>query len=75
MKTAKELFEELGYTYKENKSDFMYERCITENVYFDCKYKCVTVCDGYSDHDRMPMSIDIPTFRAIQKQLEELGWL
>lgn len=73
--SAKEMFEKLGYTCVKNNCEIITYRYYTEKVCFDSEYKSVTVCDEGSDYDAQPMSFDIPTFKAIQKQLEELGWL
>ena len=74
--TAKEMFEELGYTMSSNdwsidywanskKSFFIYKR-----ICFDLVNK-----EFIAESDYDAMHIDMPTFKAIQKQLEELGWI
>lgn len=68
--SAKEMFEQLGYTkYKEFEDGlaFMYYEP-TENfgIVFDCYHRFVDFGDGC-------MTIDV--LKAINKQCEELGWL
>ena len=75
--TAKEMFEELEYRYKEptfkvhENSFFYYEDTFKCNlIVFYLKEKEVMTSHNYKE-----MDIDMPTFKAIHKQLEELGWL
>ena len=75
MKTAREMIEELGY---ESSADDYYIECSYDDknegywkrISFDLREKTFDAVDTYD-----AMNIDIPTFKAIQKQLEELGWL
>ena len=75
--TAKEMFEELGYKYKEptfkvhGDRYFYYEDIFKDNIIiFYLKEK-----EFMADCNCKPMDINMPTFKAIRKQLEELGWL
>lgn len=68
MKTAKEMFEELGYKQRTNVSDSMFSIVIYDKelypVYFDFN-KTVDVSNQI---------ITFELFKAIQKQIEELEW-
>lgn len=80
MKTARELFEELGY-----------EQIIEKNVIAYCKkeeedflgeiettlYHIAFWSNGNltAKENSLPMYMDIPTLRAINRQLEELEWI
>ena len=75
--TAKEMFEKLGYKYctsefETNKDKYFYYEDIHEEkvVRFDLVYKEIWVSKNCE-----PTHVDIPTIKAIHKQLEELGWL
>ena len=73
--TAKKMFEELGYKYLEptlhKESYFYYEDIFKCNlIIFYLKEKKFMTSHNYKE-----MDIDMPTFKAIYKQLEELGWL
>lgn len=77
MKTAKEMFKELGYEKEVTGSEIMDENFIgyenkKENKYIGFRrwYK-----DFHAFEDKGDIDIDMPTFKAIHKQLEELGWL
>ena len=71
--TAKEMFEELGFNYFEYDNQIAYEQEIRgydDDTYyvgitFDLKYKDIK--DTYSE-------IDMKLLKAINKQVEELGW-
>ena len=79
--TAKKMFEELGYEQgkcdayiwyykKEEDNGILYRYSILfKNKWFSADQNST---DHYEDGG---MLIDIPTFKAIHKQLEELGWL
>lgn len=75
--TAKEMFRKLGYRYKEptfkvhENSFFYYEDTFKCNlIVFYLKEKEVMTSHNYKE-----MDIDMPTFKAIHKQLEELQWI
>lgn len=71
MKTAKEMFEELGYKY-ENYS-VIDEICYFENkdVYYVFSLKSKTF---FKKEYREPGDITLDELKAINKQIEELGW-
>ena len=67
--TAKEMFEELGYTYCPNEEHFSLNAIIVyrkglKSIYFDFD-KTIDI-DG--------KIIDMKLLKAINKQIEELGW-
>lgn len=62
---AKEMFEELGYTYYKSNNMILYE--ISEiNYFLFSPNKEITVGD---------YGIDVATLKAINKQCKELGWI
>ena len=68
--TAKEMFEKLGYLYKQDEKGiyivkFENARDINTNLIFNLKGKYVTMNQLYIDKEQ---------FKAIQKQIEELRW-
>ena len=78
-KSAREMFEELGYKVEiDNKEILKYKRYGNKygeddieiyNVVFDKFSRCFyALVDGYMS------VINIPEYKAIQKQIEELGW-
>lgn len=77
MKTADEMFEELGYEkdigeafgvirYKHKKEDW-YIRFYLEEKNFDC--------NKVIDNEIYPLEIDIKLLNAICKKIKELGWI
>lgn len=75
MKNAKEMFEKLGY------------EDITNEYSYDKDYKAVYINKTYTPHVRIifeeygttkvidnEIDITIPLLKAINKQVEELGW-
>lgn len=63
--TAKEMFEELGYTYYKSNNMILYE--ISEiNYFIFSPDKEITVGD---------YGIDVAALKAINQQCKELGWL
>lgn len=73
--SAKEMFEELGYVkMQDHFYTINYWKGRNETIYshidFDLNNK--TVIAIWWDENQ---EIDMPTFKAIQKQLEELGWI
>lgn len=87
MKSAKEMFKELGY--KEDiafGNDICYSKAITETmlrgidiywttIYFNKSEKVVSFCAKDSYEFWTQCSIEPKAFKAITKQMEELGWL
>ena len=70
--TAKEMFEELGYTYKIDKFGLIDCIKVENNA---CYHIAFGVENVWATKNYELMVIDIPTFKAIQKQLEELNWI
>lgn len=83
-KTAKELFEELHYTYGyiNNKINNCEDVIIYKNTYLDAIVqfnllsKCIVyqVDNKWKDYDRIAMFITKELIIAINKQMEDLGW-
>ena len=80
MKSAKELFEELGYKYGDYSNGIRYFKDTGSFLYeiwfnkFLKKYM-TRVDDRTSKEPEEPNFIDGKTLKAIYKQCEELGWL
>ena len=73
--TAKEMFRKLGYKYLEptlhKESYFYYNNSSEDNlIIFYLEEKEIL-----TSHNCESLTMDIKTFKAIHKQLEELGWL
>ncbi len=78
MKTAKEMFEELGYIQDgEDSNGIDYKKSISKDEYyifeFDIKQKMFSKYKKRNDTIR-DLFITFEEFKAIQKQIEELGW-
>lgn len=81
-KTAIEMFEELGYKYDLiDEENFVYAinyQNYTLCVAFDKKYKCYSLykmSGGFPAFSCEPFGfVDMKLNKAIQKQIEELGW-
>ena len=73
MKTAEEMFEELGYDLIVDKFFIKYIKDI-DQIIFDLKEKDISVyeywCGEFTYHP-----ITLKELQAINKQVEELGWL
>ena len=72
--SAKEMFEELGYEYKPSHiTRYRYEKITDEHIYnfiFNEKMKVFSkTCDYGKTH------IEAIELKAINKQIEEIGWL
>lgn len=81
MKCAKEMFENLGYTYQEAYfEDELDEINYSKNgrwalqIIFSLNHKCIMVYRKYEGKSR-PIAISVEILQAINKQVEELGWL
>lgn len=71
MKTAKELFEELGYKIVRDDDEFIkYESVSNEDLYI-VFYKTYKVILGEPTYDYF---CDMDLLKAINKQIEELKW-
>lgn len=67
-KTAKEMFEDLGYEYSKNDSFISYDNVLYYNyILFELSEKRIDIGAGYS-------TITIDELKAINQQCKELGW-
>ena len=73
MKTAKEMFEELGYEKFENDFRITYERYTPECEM--AEFEKVTKEITFADDNCEVVIISRKVLQAINKQVEELGWL
>ena len=78
MKSAKEMFEKLGYKYTESDYCIQYSTNIDTTDYSEYHYvtfekATITYTARLGFYDTF--AIDMPTLKAINKQCEELGWL
>lgn len=75
--TAKEMFEELGYSLVENSLGLKYQKLVADMlwvIYFDIRFEYLTtgiINDEYETYH----ILDMDELKAINKQCEELGWL
>ena len=79
MKSAKEMFEELGYKAINTQHSIEYIKWKgqkEQSIYFDSATKTlgIYIYDTYDDVYDI-LTVDMPTLKAINKQCEELGWL
>lgn len=79
MKTAKEMFEELGYECNENEWDLTYSKTIINNQFYTSpitinfrKMGDETI-EKY-DFNGNSVPINLLELKAINKQIEDLGW-
>ena len=73
MKSAREMFEELGYTRENGNDVIIYRYHLSDDireVVFDLSIK-----EYLSIHPLGGLFIDVKMHKAIHKQLEEMGWL
>ena len=68
--SAKEMFEKLEYEYKENENYISYTYCVKEIIEFSLKTKKFVKEDIWGTSLR----ITLEELKAINKQIEELGW-
>lgn len=82
--TAREMFKELGYEYEFYGIFIKYSKIMIDENNKYLLYNCVFWFDfkNYSsfiinleDFSKDVLYIDNPTFKAIQQQMKELGWL
>lgn len=72
MKTAREMFEDLGYELKVNDEyAIVFERKKGDEI-IEFNKKIETY---YAQEYHEPMDIDVKTHKAIYTQMKELGWL
>lgn len=74
--TAEETFKELGYVRKEDDYFISYVKksIVTYTFYFSKEYKTVEVVPTFLEGIHYFTRIDAKLLRAINKQVEELGW-
>ena len=73
-KSAKEMFEDLGYDYFNNGLRITYEKCPDgecKMIEFNLKNKNVILAD---DNDEV-IELNVKEIQAINQQCKELGWL
>lgn len=82
MKSAKEMFEELGYTYQESYFDekldeinYVKKGRWTRQIHFSLSYRCVSVYRIDDNDIRKPAYFSTNLVQAIIQQCKELGWL
>ena len=77
MKSAKEMFSDLGYEYYRDSHSILYIRSYGNRaIWHDCVVTFNTVHKEYAVNDNDEYAfIGIELHKAIHKQLEELGWL
>ena len=78
--TAKEMFENLGYQkIRDSENSLIYDKADILHYYqilLNKNDKTVSIKYNQQDHSYTTFfPVDIKLFLAIQKQLEELGWL
>lgn len=76
MKTAKEMFEELGFKIEEIHPYYIsyrkyYDDCYWEEIWFARNDKTYYIEDNVGSI----MYVDIKTYMAITQQMKELGWI
>lgn len=76
MKSAREMFEELGYEYKEIKTiifrNIQYKKYSKIILFRDDK--CIIPYCDYGDGEEGSALLNLKELQAINKQVEELGW-
>lgn len=87
MKTAREMFEELGFKFTETEEDIRYKKITSGfnkrkiSISFDFDDETFYICFYYFDYEFQEFQairgceIDKDLLKAIYKQCEELGWL
>ncbi len=80
MKSARELFEELGYRYSED--DYFISYIGNENIapvqyqiVFSKEYKSIELIPIINGKEHYFTRVDMKLLQAINKQVNELGWL
>ena len=71
------MFEELGFEWKEEKAYIQYSKIYWKHWVFQNK---ITICfwklfQKVSIYDKECLEIDMEILQAINKQVEELGWI
>ena len=79
MKSARELFEELGYRYSENDYFIIYIgnediKPVEYKIAFSKEYNSLELMPTINGKEHYFTRIDKKLLKAINKQIEELGW-
>lgn len=69
-KTADEMFEELGYIRKKTNGYWIIYRNFRKDIDFNLKHKTIEV-----ESEMESEEFDIQELQAINKKVEELGWV
>ena len=75
MKSAREIFEELGYSLVENSLGLKYQKLVADTlwvIYFDTKFKYLTTALIHDEYETYHV-LNMKELKAINKQCEELG--
>lgn len=77
MTEANKMFEKLGYEKYENneKTKEIYIFCGLEKIVFDKKLKIVKVSTINGASAKLPIALDMKELKAINKKVQELGWI
>lgn len=75
MKTAREMFEELGYMRFKEGNTVLYFNDSEEEEYKSIKFNRKKFTFEAVTNYNEPFSIDLALFDAIQTQIQELGWI
>ena len=78
MKTAKEMFEELGYEQIIGEYELSYRLDSMFDwgyLYWQIIHFKLSDKTFYADRNYKPVDIDISTFKAIHQQMKELHWI
>lgn len=73
---AREMFEELGYEYSKSDDNYLLQTCISYFKMINKNYYCIKFWLQDKDYDiegKTPFTLKL--VQAINKQIEELGWL
>lgn len=74
--SAKEMFEKLGYEYKEDDSFITYEndKLVKYVIVFSKEYMCVEITPSFNGNNHTFVRISEKLLKAINQQYKELGW-
>ena len=78
-KSAKEMFEELGYKYSEDNYFISYIgnediKPVQYQIVFSKEYKSIETIPTWNGQEHYFTRIDMKLLKVINKQVEELGW-
>ena len=74
--TAKEMFEKLGYAFKEDEQFIYYKnnKLVTYHIIFSKEYETVEITPTIDEEIHTFIRLSKKLLQAINKQIEELGW-